>query len=372
MTLEELKKKVAAYVDASLQAASWNETRNNLVGLLDKIAKTVQIDGLYADKLPELDGEELPLGKTIEEYFEDLVPGTDYDETGAGALSPAYPSYRPASYNYTLGRKKFKTTKKYDEYERAVNTPEEFNTIVATILKRLYDSFALFKYDAKKQIIANLIDKCVAAMDASSATAFVDDTTDIAVGTIYKHGSPAVIAIGFKALDNSADNHTFDEAVADGYLVPLDLVTTIAKPVDTETGEAWVEQVKKDIEAAQFANEGHSLNGNALGSEQGLLLLLLKGVKPTLETQVEAGAFNPEKLAVPAEIKVVDSFGDDTNGAFAVLVDRRACRLHPTYMAVREQKNADGDFINYFLHTENTAFISRNAYVKVYLAAASE
>lgn len=372
MTLEQLKAKVADYVTASKQAGTWNETRNNLAGLLDKIAKTVQIDGLFQDKLPELDGEELPLGKTIEEYFEDLVPAQDYDPNGEHALDPAYPSYRPVSYNYTLGRVKFKTTKKYDDYERAVNSEEEFTAIVNTILKRLYDSYALWKYEAKKGILANIVAKAVGLMDASSATAYVDDTTDIAVGTVYKQGSPAVLAIGFKALDNSEDNHTFAEALADGYLVRLDLVESIDRPVDTETGEAFIEKIKTDVEAAQFANEGHSLNGNTVGSEQGLMLILSKGINPVIQTQVEAGAFHPDKLAVPATIKVVDNFGSDTNKCFAILMDKRMARLHPTYMAVRDQENGDGDFINYFLHSESTAFISKNTFFKVYLEKPAE
>ena len=41
-------------------------------------------------------------------------------------------------------------------------------------------------------------------------------------------------------------------------------------------------------------------------------------------------------------------------------------RLHPTYNATRENPNGDGDFLNVFKHTENTAYISRNTFLKVY------
>lgn len=77
MTLKEIEAAVASYVAAANQAGTWSATTNNLAGLLDKIAKTVTIDGLFEDKLPELDGEELPLGKTIEEYYQDLCAITD-------------------------------------------------------------------------------------------------------------------------------------------------------------------------------------------------------------------------------------------------------------------------------------------------------
>lgn len=312
MTLAQIQSAVASYVAASKQAGIWAATRNNIAGLIDKIAKTITIDGLFADKLPQLDGEELPLGKTIEEYFQDLCVVADYDED-EDPNAPHYPSYQDNSYNYSLGRKVVKTTLKYNEYERAFNSETEFNTIVNMVIKRLYDTYAVFKYNAKKQILANIISK---AEDVGSA-----------------------------------------------------LVETLPMPVDATSGEAFIESVKASVEEAQFVSEGHCLNqGATIGAAEGLLLIVKKGVKPALEVQVQAGAFQLDKLAVPAEIVVVDDFGSAGSEFYAILMDRRMARLHPTYTAVREQLNGAGDFMNYFLHTENTAFISKNTYVKVYAA----
>lgn len=308
MTLAQIKEAVQAYVDETKIAGDWAESNNNIAKLIDKIAKTVTIDGLFADKLPQLDGEELPLGKTIEEYFQDLAVVADYNNQGTDALSPSYPSYQDPAYSYTLGRKIVKTTLKYNEYERAFNSEAEFNTIVNLVIKRLYDTYAVFKYNAKKEMLAKLID---------------------------------IAGTGVK--------------------------TVLALPTDAETGEAFIKDVKASVEEAQFVSQGHCINSGAtIGAAEGLLLIVKKGIKPALEVQVEAGAFQVDKLAVPAEIVVVDDFGSDTTGAYAILMDRRMARLHPTYTAVREQLNAAGDFMNYFLHTENTAFISQNTYVKIY------
>ena len=41
-------------------------------------------------------------------------------------------------------------------------------------------------------------------------------------------------------------------------------------------------------------------------------------------------------------------------------------RLHNTYMATREDFNGKGDFVNLYRHTEDTATLSRNTFVKVY------
>ena len=66
MTIADLQSAMKTYVAAAKQAGAWNKTNDNLIGLIDKIGKTVQINGVYADKLVELEGDELPLGKTIE------------------------------------------------------------------------------------------------------------------------------------------------------------------------------------------------------------------------------------------------------------------------------------------------------------------
>ena len=68
MTLSGLQDFVSDYVLAAKQAGAWSGTTNNLYGLTDKIGKQITIDGSFSDKLPELDGEDLPFGKTIEEF----------------------------------------------------------------------------------------------------------------------------------------------------------------------------------------------------------------------------------------------------------------------------------------------------------------
>lgn len=323
MTLSQIKTIITAYVAANSQSnvgtqnAPFTPSYANLAGLLDKIAKTITVDGQFADKLEVFNGEELELGRTIEEWYQDLCVVAAYDPTGANALAPTYPTYQDNAYNYSLGRKVIQTTLKYNDYERAFNSPAEYESIVNMVLKRLYDTYAVFKYDAKKQLLANTIAKAEAASNAST------------------------------------------------------LCKVVAAPVDAATGEAFIEEVKKDVEAASFVSEGNSLNATAtLGASEGLVLVVKKGTMPALDVNTMAGAFHLDKLAIPAEIIVVDDFGDANSKYYAMLVDKRGIRLHPDYMAVREQMNGKGDFMNFFLHTESTGFISRNTFLRVYKATA--
>lgn len=122
MTIAGLQTLAKSYVDAAKQAGAWTASTNNLYQAIDKIGKMVMLDGEYIDKLPELDGEELPLGKTIEEYFIDLTLPEAYstiDAEGAKDTAPALPSVEECAYSYSLGREKIKTTVPYDNVERA-------------------------------------------------------------------------------------------------------------------------------------------------------------------------------------------------------------------------------------------------------------
>ena len=317
MTISGLQSAMASYVLAASSAASWSASASNFVGLLDKIGKQVTIDGGFNDKLPELEGDELPLGKTVEEYFIDLTLPVAYTAPtvdGAADLAPALPSVEDVAYCYSLGRQYVKTTLPYDNFERGMISAQDSANLGAKIIERLQNSYDLTKFAMKKQLLGNAIDKAVTA----------------------------------------------------------GAVQTLALPVDTSTGEAAIKQIKKDIEAAQFAHMGDCLAGSncLIGAAPELVLYVKKGVMPSLEVDTFAGAFNREDLAVPCRIKVVDDFGTVTNSTvWGLLVDPRGIKLHNGYNAVRSKENGQGDFINFYRHFEETGFISKYVFIKAYKPA---
>lgn len=372
LTYPELKAFVANVVTAAkLSNASFSETRDNTVGLLDKIGKIVTLDTDYAiDKLNIFDGEYLSFGKTIEEWSQDLILPQDHDPNGANALAPHDPTSRPVFYSYTVGKKVIATTVRSNDLERAVHFEEQYVELISMKLKRLNDSMSAYRYGVKREMIAKLIALCKGEMSSSNAT-FVASTA-YSVGTCLKAGtSPDKYGIVFKEIKVATALANWAAAVAGGYIVELDLVQEIAAPVDESTGEAFIKQVKLDVEKASDENAGNSLNGNALGATEGLVLIVNHGIMPSLDVDTLAGAFHEERLALPAEVIVVKDFGSDASGAFAILMDRRGMRLHNTYNATRENLNGEGDFINYFRHTEDTAYASRNTFVKVYVRPAN-
>lgn len=307
MTIEGLETFVKTYVAAGKQAGAWVSTTDNLLKLQDKVGKQITLDGSFQDKLPELSGDSLPLGKTIEEWFIDLTLPTDFDATGADNDKPAYPSVEDVAYCYTLGRKKIKTSEPYDNVERAALTPEDAASMTGKIMERIQNSESLYEYNLKKQLLANMVDK--AAANAK----------------------------------------------------------VVALPDTTQNAENAIIALKEAVEDASFAHEGDSLTSTALiGASPELVLYVKKGFMPSVEVKAFAGAFQKEELAIPCTIKVVDDIPCTDTNVWGVMVDPRGIKLHTGYKAMRSHENADGDFINYVLHTEFTGFISKYTFVRVF------
>ena len=370
LSLEELKTILASVVTSSkVSLSSFNATRDNVVGLLDKVGKIYTLDSVFSiDKLARFDGEYLSFGKTIEEWYQDLILPVDYDSTGANNMAPNDPTYRPVFYSYTLGRKYIPTTIRNNDIERAVNNEEQFMNVTAMNAKRLDDSMAQYRYGLKREMIANYIALCKEEMGkGSSVPGVYTSAGTYNVNTILrdKNADDAKYGIVVKKYSqNSATN--WADAVSKGYIVVLDLIGEVTMPTDTPTANAFIKQIKKDVEKANDISEGHSLNGNTIGAVEGLTLIVKQGIIPELEVDSFAGAFNRADLAVPADVVVVRDFGSAAEDFFAILLDNRGMRLHNSYMATREDFNGKGDFVNLYRHTEDTAALSRNTFVKVY------
>ena len=373
LSIALLKSFVATYVaDAKISVDNFSVTKDNSVGLLDTLGKIYTNWQNYQDKLAIFDGEDLSFGKTIEEWAQDLIMPQTFDATGANAMAPHDSTYRPASFSFTLGKRTIPQTIRNNDLERAVHNIAQFSDLIAGKTKALYDSETMFRYAIKRQALGVLIARCVAQQnpqspDVTLATEGASISGAHAVNEIFKVTATGKSYILVKPIASGA-GLTGTTAIAGGYLIENKLVEEVAYPEDSETGEDFIQKVKEDVEIAEDFSEGHSLNGNTLGGnpEAGLVLVVLQGVKPALKVKTMAGAFNRDELALPAEMIAVPDMGDASDDYFAVLLDARAIRVHNTYRAVRNNENGEGDFLNYFYHTENTAHVSRNVFVKVY------
>jgi len=369
LSLPELKSYVSSVVTASkLSNSTFNVTRDNIVGLVDKIGAIVTLDTAYSiDKLAEFDGISLSFGKTIEEWQQDLIMPQDYDSTGANALSPHDPTYRPNFYSYTIGKKVIKTTLRNNDIERAVHFVEQFVEITSMQVKRLADSMSAYRYQVKREMLAKFIGLVEHAYNGDSDIATFVASTAYSEGTILKDAdTPTAFGIVVKAIKVADALANWSAAVSGGYIIVYSMLTELAIPTDDTTGEAFIQSVREVAEQAGDISEGNSLNGNTLGAVEGLVLIVKQGIMPVLDVKTLSGAFHLEKVALPSRVVVVKDFGSANSDYYCVLADSRFMRLHNTYRATRENMNGDGDFTNLFVHTEDTAWISRNAFAHIW------
>lgn len=365
LSLPELTELAATYVsEQKIAVNDITSVREAVTNLVETIGAIFTLDTSFRDKLAFMDAEELSYGKTVEEWQMDLSLPQDYDFEGKDALKPNDPTTRPVDFSITLGEKTFATTVRRNQYNRAVHNAGQLEEIVTMILKRLYDSKGVWTYQCKRQALGVFIDLCEKEM--ADTNAVFTAATGYAVNTLLKDAATAT-AYGIVVKPYTARAATnWADAVSKGYIVPLDLVVKMAKPFDTETSDAFIKRVKKDVEIFNDESEGHSLNGNTLGAVEGLVLIVKQGIMPEIEVETQAGAFHLDKVMVPTEVIVVKDFGTANNKAYAILMDRRAVRKFNTSLIPDTDHNGRGHFDNYYLHIEDTIHISRNAGVRVY------
>lgn len=362
LSLKELESAVAEYVQSNkIAVETFNVTKDNIVGLVDKVGKIVTLDSSFFDKLSELNGDDLPLGKTIEEWYQDLIMAIDWDQDAEGqkALKFYSPTYRPVCYSYRLGRKIIPTSIPNGNIERAVNNESQLSAIVTEQTKRLEDSTAVWKYQVKRELLGKIVDKVKDAYD--NATAFTDGGA-VVEGSTYSQGGKTYVAL--KSNTALTDVAT---GLANGTLVELKIMKVLAKPTTEETGEAFIKAVKEAVEVASDVSEGYSLNGNTIGAELGLSLYVKQGVMPSLEVDTLAGSFHLNEMGMGVQAKTIKDFGATTSKVYAILMDSRGARVHTDYEAMRENFNGFGDHLSLFKHLDCTCFMSRNTFLTIFV-----
>lgn len=313
LTKEQLQTLAGQYVAATKQLqAKFTPTVDDFTKAVCKIGDMVTVYLPIVDKLPELNGNNLPFGEIIEEYMvNDFLPEKYAYVDQAGKKNARRATFSEAVYSYPLDMQRFELGVSRTQFQRVSIGERSFSDMVASTLSTLDSSYNAWNYASKRQLLGN------AAAEAAKKPA---------------------------------------------------LVSTLAKPTDTATGEAFIKKVKELVEIAKDMND-HNLAGHVCGAAPALKLYVKQGVMPSLEVDTMAGAFNEAKLAVPAEIKTVLDFGAADGNIYAILVDERAIKLHDDINKVTTDYTAGDDQDNFYRLLKQTGFISKFAFIHVFKAA---
>ena len=323
-TLATISEFAKAYAVASKSGnTTFSLTKNELCGAVDKIGEMITLKGSYDDDLPFMDGAELPLGRTVEEYFRALAKASLYegaDKEGPKVNVPEFIPYEKCAYSTKLERVKFKSSTQGDALADACINEAAFAELVAGEQEEITDQKSIYKFNIKKAALGNVIAKCKAATNAAT------------------------------------------------------LVETVKDPAQmtAEEAETFITDLKTLAKKLRFANEGNNL-GNCLigGSKKVKLRLVVKvGVLDQLDKLAKAGAFHDQyfDLTTAYDIDEVDDFGSDTK-ALALVLDPRSVKVKPWLDRTYSYVNGDGDFMSTVNHYGVTIFTSLYTPFHVYTLA---
>ena len=327
-SLTDIKTLVNAVIDASLisQDAPFVPDVDDITGLVIKIGKQFMLSSNFESDLPELEGDRLEFGSTIEEYYVKLAaiaafkptPGTlhkkvDVDSTPTNIWEsdigkPSRPDFATVVYSYELAKYQAAQTVDYNKIEHAMIGQNEFSKLIADITKSLYDTIAIYKYMIKKQLLGRAID-----------------------------------LIGVEGTGNVQR-------------------AKIAAPSDTSTGEAFVKSVKSYVNKFTKIHDTYNLLKVPVKSQlEDLVLYILEGYEEVIDVGVLAGAFNVGKVSIPVTVKTVEDFGTlaVNTTAYALLVDTRGVKVHTLHETASQEDVGRSEFITYFLNYQPVCHISK-------------
>ena len=327
-SLTDIKTLVNAVLDATKisRDTPYVPDTDDITGLVIKIGKQFMLSSNFETDLPELEGDRLEFGSTIEEYYVKLAaiaafkptPGTLHEKVDVNNNAtdvwesdigkPSRPDFADVVYSYELAKYQAAQTVDYNKIEHAMIGQNEFSKLIADITKSLYDTIAIYKYMIKKQLLGRAID-----------------------------------LIGAEGSGNAQR-------------------VKIAAPSNTSTGEAFVKSVKSYVNKFTKIHDTYNLLKVPVKSQlEDIVLYILEGYEEVIDVGVLAGAFNVGKVSIPVTVKTVEDFGTlaVNTTAYALLVDTRGVKVHTLHETASQEDVGRSEFITYFLNYQPVCHISK-------------
>ena len=311
-TITALETAAKNYVDATKQLqGTFTPTVDDFTKTVCKIGEMKTLYLPHIDKLPEMNGDNLPFGETIEEFMvNDFLPETFTYVDGAPKKNAKRATFAEAVYSYALPEQLWELGVPRSQFQRVSLGQRSFTDLVSSTLMTLDSSANAWNYAAKRRLLGN--------------------------------AAKAAVAAG--------------------------LVSTKAKPDNTADGEQFIKEVKKCVEIASDMNDSNLAKHTAAAAPS-LTLYIKQGVIPSLEVDTMAGAFNKAELAIPAKVKTVLDFGEydtEDKSVYAILVDDRGIKLHDDILMVTSDYDGRMNQDNFYRHQKQTGFISKYGYIHVF------
>lgn len=285
-----------------------NYTPNKITevgSMIGKVAEQIIREFSAANPLSVFEKMPVKNGDTIEQVFVKMASAEAYDSTGANALSRVTPEYA-VKYFSDWTRSKFRHTVDVSEMRKVLTTGKGVSELSSKVVSVLGESDKHEKFTQMKNLLA------WGRQDGSGKVLKLISTVNYgATGIDYK----GVL----KALKNAVSGMKF---------------------------------VNSDFNTASLVRRT---------KPEDIYILMPYALKNEIDVEELAGVFNLDKAEIKARIIELDTTtteisGKDTYSIY--IVDKNAILDYTRLYEMADQKNADGLFWTYFLHTERMYGIS--------------
>ncbi len=300
----------------------FDPTFNEFTNLLSKIALTMTIKRLYENKLARFKSGSLHTANMIEEYYLHKIPSGLQDPTGANPLGRRTLGMSVAYYRENRNET-YATTVSFKQIRNAFRSADGVEKLMNEIVEELYNSSNIDEYEIMKNLLAQVYGKA----------------------TIYEVPEVATSSVNARRFVK-----TVRKASNDMEEPTNEFHTHFIVDPQNPSGDDYV----RNPDIINFTPKGNQV------------LFINKDVEAEVSVEVLASAFNRGDVANPIQQVIVGDFGDEATGIVGMLADDRLLRVFDTFRELMTQTNAQGAFINYFLHIDQVLALSPFANVIVF------
>ena len=275
--------------------------------MIGKIAHSVIYDNSALDHLAVFDKMPVNKGDTIEQAVVKMAESLAYDEDGGDALKREDSVKFAVRYFKSWTRKKFKKTIDVPEIRKVLSEEIDVSDVTSKIVSSMSEGDKQEKYENVRDLLT--------------------------WGRQSADGGTGAVLVRAETVNFDATNSTIDYK---GVLVAL----------------------KNAVSGMKFVNTSfNSISLKRRTRPEDIYILMPYQLKNKLDVEELAGVFNLDKAELKERIIETDS-GIEGGSYYIYVVDKHAVLDFTRLYEMVDEKNADGLFWNYYLHTERLYALS--------------
>lgn len=275
--------------------------------MIGKIAYSVIRENTAEDHLAVFDKMPINKGDTIEQAVVKMAESLAYDSEGSDALKREDSVKFAVRYFKDWTRKKFKKTVDISEIRKVLSEEHEVSDVTGKIVSSMTEGDKQEKYENVRDLLA--------------------------WGRQSADGGTGAVLVKAETVNYDATNSTIDYK---GTLIAL----------------------KNAVSGMKFVNSTfNSISLKRRTRPEDIYILMPYQLKNKLDVEELAGVFNLDKAEIKNRIIETDT-GVEGGSYYIYIVDKHAVLDFTRLYEMMDEKNADGLFWNYYLHTERLYALS--------------